>query len=77
PLRRTLKTLGVKWLLEVSVLDWHGNGVTLLDHTTGERFFEEGDSLVLATTHAAVNWLGDALRSTARQVVELGACAAP
>jgi hypothetical protein len=28
PLRRTLKRLGVKWLLEISVLEWHGNGVT-------------------------------------------------
>ncbi|MBY5891779.1 FAD-dependent oxidoreductase [Rhizobium ruizarguesonis] len=77
PLRRTLKTLGVKWLLEVSVLEWHGNGVTLLDHNTGERFFEEGDSLVLATTNAAANWLGDELRSNDRQVVEIGDCAAP
>ncbi len=38
-----LKRLGAKWLLEVSVLGRHGNGVTLLDHA-GERFFEEGDS---------------------------------
>jgi 2,4-dienoyl-CoA reductase-like NADH-dependent reductase (Old Yellow Enzyme family) len=77
PLRRTLKTLGVKWLLEVSVLEWHGNGVTLLDHNTGEHFFEEGDSLVLATTNAAANWLGEELRWQGIDVIEIGDCAAP
>ncbi|ANK88972.1 MULTISPECIES: oxidoreductase [unclassified Rhizobium] len=77
PLRRTLKRLGVKWLLEVSVLEWHGNGVTLLDHNTGERFFEEGDSLVLATTNAAASALGEELRSHGIDAVEIGDCAAP
>jgi len=77
PLRRTLKRLGVQWRLEVSVLAWHGNGVTLLDHNTGEHFFEEGDSLVLATTNAAANWLGEELRSSGRHIVEIGDCAAP
>lgn len=77
PLRRNLKKLGVKWLLEVSVLEWHGNGVTLLDHNTGQRFFEEGDSLVLATTNAPANWLGEELRSCGCNIVEIGDCAAP
>lgn len=77
PLRRNLKKLGVKWLLEVSVLEWHGNGVTLLDHNTGQRFFEEGDSLVLATTNAPANWLGEELRSCGCNIMEIGDCAAP
>jgi NADPH-dependent 2,4-dienoyl-CoA reductase/sulfur reductase-like enzyme len=77
PLRRNLKKLGVKWLLEVSVLGWHGNGVTLLDHNTGQRFFEEGDSLVLATTNAPANWLGEELRSCGCNIMEIGDCAAP
>jgi hypothetical protein len=61
----------------VGVLEWHGNGVTLLDHNTGERFFEEGDSLVLATTNSPANWLGDELRSIGRDIVEIGDCVAP
>ncbi|MDO3435687.1 FAD-dependent oxidoreductase [Rhizobium sp. CBN3] len=77
PLRRTLKRLGVKWLLEVSVLEWHGNGATLLDLNTGERTFEEGDSLVLATTNAAAGALGEELRSLGIDAVEIGDCAAP
>ena len=77
PLRRTLKKLGVKWLLEVSVVEWHGNGVTLLDHNTGEHLFEEGDSLVLATTNAPTNWLAEELRSKGATFREIGDCAAP
>lgn len=77
PLRRTLKTLGVRWLLEVSVLEWHGNGATLLDHHTGERFFEEGDCLVLATTNAPANWLAEEMRSYGQNIKEIGDCAAP
>jgi 2,4-dienoyl-CoA reductase-like NADH-dependent reductase (Old Yellow Enzyme family) len=77
PLRKMLRGLGVRWLLEVSVLEWHGNGVTLLDHTTGDRIFEEGDCLVLATTNASANWLGEELRASERNVLEIGDCAAP
>ncbi|OWV88271.1 FAD-dependent oxidoreductase [Rhizobium sp. R693] len=77
PLRKTLRRLGVSWHLEVSVLEWHGNGATLLDHNSGERFFEEGDSLVLATTNAPANWLSEELRAGGRDFVEIGDCAAP
>jgi hypothetical protein len=51
--------------------------VTLLDHTTGERIFEEGDCLVLATTNASANWLAEELRASERNVLEIGDCAAP
>ena len=77
PLRRALKKLGVKWLLEVSVVEWHGNGATLLDHNTGEHFFEAGDSLVLAVTNAPANWLAEELRSNGSTFREIGDCAAP
>lgn len=77
PLRRTLRKLGVNWLLEVSVLEWHGNGATLHDHNTGERIFVEGDCLVLATTNRPANWLADELQFHDRPVVQIGDCAAP
>jgi 2,4-dienoyl-CoA reductase-like NADH-dependent reductase (Old Yellow Enzyme family)/thioredoxin reductase len=77
PLRRTLKKLGVDWLLEVSVLEWHGNGATLLDHNTGEKRFVEGDCLVLATTNMPANWLAEELSSSGHPVVEIGDCVAP
>ncbi|WP_246642270.1 hypothetical protein [Rhizobium croatiense] len=57
------------------MLGWHGNGVTLLDHNTGGRFFEEGDSLVPATTNGAAAWLGGELRLQRIDAVEI--CAVP
>lgn len=77
PLRKALKKLGVSWNLEVSVLEWHGSGATLLDHNTGDQFFEEGDCLVLATTNAPFNPLGEELRARGRAVLEIGDCVAP
>lgn len=44
---------------------------------TFERFFEEGDSLVLATTNGAADWLGQELRSQGIDAMEIGDCAAP
>lgn len=77
PLRRILSKLNVKWLLEVSVLEWHGNGATILDHNTGERSFVDGDCLVLATTNMPANWLAQEMESQAVRFVEIGDCAAP
>lgn len=77
PLRKALRKLGVTWHVEVSVTEWHGNGVTLLDHNTGETQFVEGDCLVLATTNLPANWLAEEVRPTGRQMIEIGDCAAP
>ncbi|WFU12080.1 FAD-dependent oxidoreductase (plasmid) [Rhizobium sp. CB3090] len=77
PLRRILAKLGVNWLLEVSILEWHGNGATLLDHNTGDRRFIEGDCLVLATTNMSMTVLADELRSSEHRVISIGDCAAP
>jgi NADPH-dependent 2,4-dienoyl-CoA reductase/sulfur reductase-like enzyme len=76
PLRRILKKLKVKWLLEASALEWHGNGATVVDHNTGEQFFVEADCLVLATTNMPANWLAEALEE-APPFVQIGDCAAP
>lgn len=77
PLRRILRKLRVDWLLDVSVVEWHGNGATLLDHNTGEQVFVEGDSLVLATTNMPANWLAEELLAAGQRVVQIGDCAAP
>jgi 2,4-dienoyl-CoA reductase-like NADH-dependent reductase (Old Yellow Enzyme family) len=76
-LRRVLAKLGVRWKLEVSVLEWHGDGVTLLEHTTGQRSFVEGESLVTATTNVAADWLARELALIGYPVVNVGDCAAP
>ena len=77
PLRRTLSRLGVKWGLEVSVSEWHGNGATILDHNSGERTFIAADCLVLATTNLAASWLADELQEQSLPFVSIGDCAAP
>ncbi len=77
PLRRTLSKLKVKWQLEVSVVEWHGNGATVVDHNTGEQSFVEGDCLVLATTNMSANWLAEELEAQAMPFFQIGDCAAP
>lgn len=77
PLRRTLRQLGVKWVVDVSVLEWHGDGVTVVDHNTREESFVPGDCLVLATTNVAVDWLAKELKGTSQPFTEVGDAAAP
>lgn len=50
PLRRRLRQLGVDWIVESSVAEWHGDAATLFYHTTG------------ATTRVAADWLAADLR---------------
>lgn len=77
PLRKALAKLGVKWKLEVSILEWHGDGVTIVEHNTGRRSFVEGESLVTATTNVAADWLGRELAAVGCPTVSIGDCAAP
>ena len=77
PLRRILANLGVKWLLDVSIVEWLGNGATIVDHNTGERSFVEGDCLVLTTTNISVNWLTGELEGGSLPVFQIGDCVAP
>lgn len=77
PLRRILKRLGVNWVVESSVVEWHGNGATLVDHTTGKEQFLEADALVTATTNIAADWLIEPLREKGIRLYQVGDCAAP
>lgn len=77
PLRRILRRAGVDWITEASILEWHGDAATLVDHNTGEHRHVEADSLVLATTNAAANWLAVELDAAPFPVHEIGDCAAP
>jgi 2,4-dienoyl-CoA reductase-like NADH-dependent reductase (Old Yellow Enzyme family) len=76
-LRKTLAKLGVTWKLEVSVVEWHGDGATIIDHTTGQRSLIEGDCLVTATTNEAADWLGKELAALGVVAQSVGDCAAP
>ena len=77
PLRKALAKMGVGWRLEVSVLEWHGDGATVLDHNTNRRSLVEGDSLVTATTNLAADWLARELGAIGCAAVSVGDCAAP
>lgn len=75
PLRATLRRLGADWYLETSVVEWHGNGATLLDHATGAQQRIVADSLVLATTNRPVDWLVPALERLGLPYSRIGDCA--
>lgn len=77
PLRGTLRKLGVQWLVESSIAEWHGQGATVLDHHTGERRVVQADALVMAVTNAPANGLALGLASFPGPVHQIGDCAAP
>ncbi|AYG61827.1 FAD-dependent oxidoreductase [Rhizobium jaguaris] len=77
PMRQTLSRLGVQWIPETSVAEWHGNGATLVDHNTGERRFLEADTLVMATTNLPADWLMPGLSALGVALRQIGDCAAP
>lgn len=77
PLRRKLRELGASWRTEVSILEWHGDGATIVDHNTGDREFLAADTLVMATTNRAANWLAKELQDEGVPHVEIGDGAAP
>ncbi len=77
PMRQALKKLGVQWIVEASIAEWHGNGATLIDHNTGDRRFVEADTLVTATTNMAADWLMPDLAALGLPIRQIGDCAAP
>lgn len=77
PMRQAIRKLGVRWITEASVTEWHGNGATLVDHNTGEHSFVEADALVTATTNMAADWLMPGLAELGPPIRQIGDCAAP
>jgi 2,4-dienoyl-CoA reductase-like NADH-dependent reductase (Old Yellow Enzyme family)/thioredoxin reductase len=77
PLRQVLGRLGVTFIIESSLLEWHGNGATILSHADGHRRRIGADSLVMATTNVAANALAQALTAAGLAFVEIGDGAAP
>ncbi|WP_062345756.1 FAD-dependent oxidoreductase [Novosphingobium sp. CCH12-A3] len=77
PLRARLRQLGADWRTEVSVAEWHGDGATIVDHTTGARSRIDADSLVLATTNIAADCLAGELAAMGIAFTAIGDCAAP
>ena len=76
-LRRTLAKLGVTFLTEHSVSEWHGYAATLVSHLTDEKTRIEADTLVMATTPMAANWLAEEMLEKGMACAEIGDGAAP
>ena len=76
-LRRTLTRLGVRFFTETSVERWQGDGAVLLSHLTGEMETVTADSLVIASTNSAANWLALELAGLGIAFTEIGDGVAP
>ncbi|CDX52846.1 NADH:flavin oxidoreductase/NADH oxidase [Mesorhizobium plurifarium] len=77
PLRRTLANLGVRFVLESSILQWHGNGATVLSHLDGRHSRIDADTLVTATTNVAADGLAQSLLAMEIPFHTIGDGAAP
>ncbi len=77
PLRQRLKQLGVAFVTEAAVGEWHGDGATIVSLLDGSESRVDADALVLATPNAAETWLADALAETDTQFHTAGDCVAP
>jgi NADPH-dependent 2,4-dienoyl-CoA reductase/sulfur reductase-like enzyme len=77
PLRKILRRLGVRFVIGASVSEWHGDGAEILSHDDGDRIHIAADSLVLATTNVASDWLAQDLRSGGLTFHEIGDGVAP
>lgn len=77
PMRQALRKLGVRWITESSIAEWHGNGATLVDHNTGERSLVDADCLVTATTNSPADWIMEGLSQLGVRTYRIGDCAAP
>lgn len=53
PMRKRLRGLGVEFVTDAAVKEWHGDGATILDLLTGRTRRLPFDSLVLATANVA------------------------
>jgi len=77
PMRSRLKKLGVQFITDAAVLEWHGNAATIRDLSTGAEQRLPFDSLVLATTNTADSALQAALRADGMAHQAIGDCLAP
>ena len=77
PARQRLRRLGVRFLTESAVTEWHGDGATVLDLLSGETRRMEFDALVLATTNVAEDSLARTLVDSGIELHAVGDCVSP
>ena len=77
PLRRRLKQLGVKFITDSAVSEWHGDGATIINLLDGEVSQLQCDGLILATPNVADTTLIEELTDTEFELHTIGDCVAP
>ena len=76
PLRERLRRLGVDFVVESAVKEWHGDSATVIDLLDESERRIEADALVLATVNAPERFLCEALATSEREVHAIGDCVA-
>ena len=77
PLRSALKRLGVAFITDAAIREWHGDGATIVDLLDGSERREDYDALILATPNVAETTLMDALAGSDFALHAVGDCVAP
>lgn len=77
PLRRRLRALDVTFQVESAIARWHGDAADLLDLVTGRTSRIEADSLVMAGSRQAADWLVQDLARMGVPFTAIGDCTAP
>ena len=77
PLRRTLRQLGVQFIIESAVREWHGDAATIVDLLDSSTRRDHYDALILATPNVAETALFDALAESDVELHAVGDCVAP
>jgi len=79
PLRRRLKAAGVRFMVESGILEWTDRGAGIVSFLDGAEQFIDADSLVLATTNRAEDWVRRELSEleNALECHSIGDCVAP
>jgi 2,4-dienoyl-CoA reductase-like NADH-dependent reductase (Old Yellow Enzyme family)/thioredoxin reductase len=77
PLRKRLKTLGVRELGDAAIRHWHGAAADVVDLRDGEVTRIEADTLVVAVVPEAQTWLAEGLADSGIETRSVGDCVAP
>jgi 2,4-dienoyl-CoA reductase-like NADH-dependent reductase (Old Yellow Enzyme family) len=77
PLRSALKRLGVAFITDSALLEWHGDGATIINLLDSSETRESFDALILATPNVAETTLMESLAGKHPQLHAVGDCVAP
>ncbi len=77
PLRSALKQLGVEFITDSALKEWHGDAATIVNLLDASERREDYDALILATPNVAETTLFDALADSDLELHAVGDCVAP